>query len=168
MWNVWKSCTICSQNCVKGLRGEQRGDTTVNKAVGPNRVQLLPRCWTEHSKCCLFSGLPVEKHSRSLLYSGKRASQYRRTRCSEIFIIWLSCCLSTSLMPQQVSLGIESLTGKCFLLMENCLAFSCISHEGVLSISLIMLSLSHSVSNGPRDEPEPGAHALCHRLRFLW
>uniref|UniRef100_A0AAV2MSJ1 Uncharacterized protein n=1 Tax=Knipowitschia caucasica TaxID=637954 RepID=A0AAV2MSJ1_KNICA len=22
--------------------------------------------------------------------------------------------------------------------------------------------------NGPRDEPEPCAHALCHRLWFLW
>lgn len=48
--------------------GGKVADTTVNKAVGQNRIQLLPRCRAKHSECCLFPGLPVE--TRSLLYSG--------------------------------------------------------------------------------------------------
>lgn len=30
------------------------------------------------------------------------------------------------------------------------------------------VSFSVSASNGSRDQPEPGPHALCHGLRFLW
>lgn len=59
---------------------------------------------------------------------------------------------------------------------KTCWTHHCISHWGAVkvrcslcaSVSLTTHSLSHSLSNGPRDEPEPGAHALCHRLRFLW
>lgn len=32
----------------------------------------------------------------------------------------------------------------------------------------IFFSLSDVASNGPGDKPEPSAHALCHRLWFLW
>lgn len=68
----WWLAVMKEKNCEKGFMGEGmvggKGDTTVNKAVGQNRIQLLPRCWAEHSECRLFSGHPVEK--RSLLYSG--------------------------------------------------------------------------------------------------
>lgn len=51
-------------------------------------------------------------------------------------------------------------------LAQRLFMFSCLST--VVLKSTPSLSLSHSLSNGPRDQPEPGAHALCHRLRLLW
>lgn len=46
--NVRKNHSNCSQSCEKGFVGEEmeggKGDTTANKAVGQNGVQLLPRC----------------------------------------------------------------------------------------------------------------------------
>lgn len=67
--------------------------------------------------------------------------------------------------------------GEICPVMENISAFSFISHSdgyaekktsSVCLSNKHSLCLSHSISNGPRDKPEPGAHALCHRLRFLW
>lgn len=80
----------------------EKGGVTVNKAVGQQRVQLLPKVLSRTQWVFVCS---VDFPQRGVHYCIQAKGQVKTDKacCSRIFLTWLHCCLSALLISPQVS-----------------------------------------------------------------
>lgn len=136
---------------VQGMKKMKEGHGELS--CGTERVQFKPKV-LKRTVCvvCSLGFLWGSTH-----YSIQTKGQVATDVLLLNFHKTTSCVISRSFLrwPSQTEV----------FLCKQLLFFLCLS--GLISILTPSL-FSVSVSNGSRDQPEPGPHALCHGLRFLW
>lgn len=157
------------QPWVRGWR-TWKGGITVNKGVGQARAQLLPKVLSKTQQV-LF--VPWTSCGEALIIVFRLKVKTRQTDTLFLNFHSMSLLLSVSSFGSSASFSGTRLAGKvagkhdCVIILAFMYSSHRVPHAGKMS-GILTLSFFHFVSNGSRDEPESGAHALCHRLWFLW
>lgn len=146
------SSTLLGNNSCKEL---EAWESREQKGVGQNRVQLLVKVLNRTQQEFFFLCFLLKTICVCVQATGKD----RGVVCG-VDIIWLVCSFSLAVEPD-----FQADRKPFFLVKHECAgqklsAGAC--HTNKHSHCLFPLS------NGSRDKPEPGPHALCHRVRFLW